>query len=288
MSAIASQSDDLSGVGAADAVMAGVRARGVISVSSAMRDGKSVRDHVREEGSLRIRFPREEAAGLNAVVVNTGGGMTGGDVFSISATAGEDSTLTVTTSAAEKFYRSLGAVADIYVTLKVQRNAVLAWLPQEAILFDGSRVVRRYEVEIDQSAKALLCDINCVGRSAMGETVRDLKLQDQWRIKIGGQLCLADFTRIDGNASDILARPTSAAGASSFASLIYAGPDTSSASQMIGDIISGRDDVTGATGLVNGISITRFVSKDLAALRSAVAACARVIHGEAMPRSWET
>ena len=43
--------------------------------------GVTRRARVREDGSLRVRFPGPPAAELEAVIVNTAGGMAGGDRF---------------------------------------------------------------------------------------------------------------------------------------------------------------------------------------------------------------
>ncbi len=52
-------------------------------------------------------FPRPDTAALTAVLLNTAGGLTGGDRFSVSATAADGSRLTLTTQAAERVYRAL-------------------------------------------------------------------------------------------------------------------------------------------------------------------------------------
>lgn len=290
MYATASRSDGRTGdkEAAAQIEASGVRAHGVIALSSKVRTGKSVRDHVHEEGSLRIRFPQEDAPGLSAVIVNTGGGMTGGDRFSISAAAGPGSILTLTTSAAEKIYRSAGDNAEVTVALHAAARSSLAWLPQEAILFDGARIRRSYDIALASDASLLLCDINCIGRAAMGETVSDLKLQDQWRISIAGQLCFADFTRIDGNASNILARPAVAGGARCFATLIYVGPDPHGACEIIRSSVTGAAGIDAGSGLFNGICISRFVAAELSALRGALSRAAQALYGSSMPRSWAT
>ena len=61
-----------------------------------------------KSGSLRVRFPHCDGAGLDAVIVNTGGGMTGGDRFDLGIKVGAGADVSVTTAAAEKIYRSLG------------------------------------------------------------------------------------------------------------------------------------------------------------------------------------
>ena len=65
-----------------------------------------------------------------AVLLTTSGGLTGGDrlAFSVSADAGASAA--VTTAAAEKIYRSLGADADVEIALDVADGAWLEWLPQ--------------------------------------------------------------------------------------------------------------------------------------------------------------
>ncbi len=69
-----------------------------------------------KSGSLRVRFPNAHGrAALDAVIVNTAGGMTGGDRFGIDIDVGAGANLTVTTAAAEKIYRSLGPDTEIGV-----------------------------------------------------------------------------------------------------------------------------------------------------------------------------
>ena len=90
-------------------IFAGNRAIGRIALSVAAGAGGSRRERVHEAGALRVRFPNGTNGGtLEAVIVNTAGGMTGGDRFDIDITVGAGARLTVTTAAAEKIYRSLG------------------------------------------------------------------------------------------------------------------------------------------------------------------------------------
>ena len=68
------------------------RAHGCIALSVAAERDRTVRRRVHESGSLRVRFPNSEK-NLEAVIVNTGGGMTGGDRFSVSIALEEGATL---------------------------------------------------------------------------------------------------------------------------------------------------------------------------------------------------
>src|SRR5262245_63391564 len=122
------------------------RARGEIALSVASSGGVTRRLHVGEAGSLRVRFPGPRAADLQAVVVNTAGGIAGGDRLAVEIAVGETARLAVTTAAAEKIYRSLGPDAAVDLSLAVAAGSTLLWLPQETIVFDEARLRRTIDV----------------------------------------------------------------------------------------------------------------------------------------------
>ena len=65
---------------------------------------------VDEAGSYRIRFPNLSGLEAEAVILNTAGGVAGGDDFSISIAGRSGARLAVTTAAAEKVYRAIDAL----------------------------------------------------------------------------------------------------------------------------------------------------------------------------------
>src|SRR5579864_6351092 len=130
------------------ALFAANRARGAVRFDVADIDGVTRRRELHEAGSLRVRFPSPEDDGLSAVLVNTAGGIAGGDRFDIDIASTGDARLTVTTAAAEKIYRAEGPAAELNVTLKAEGRSHLAWLPQETILFDRARIRRCIDVEL--------------------------------------------------------------------------------------------------------------------------------------------
>ena len=89
------------------------------------------------------RTPRRE---LEAVIVNTAGGIAGGDRFDLDIAVGAGrARSSVTTAAAEKVYRSLGPDArDRRASSRSAPARTLAWLPQETILFDRARLARTH------------------------------------------------------------------------------------------------------------------------------------------------
>ena len=73
---------------------------------------------------------------MEAVILNTSGGMTDGDILNIDIEA-EDCALVMTTQSAERVYRSGGTrSAKIKINLSVSNTADLHWLPQETIVFN--------------------------------------------------------------------------------------------------------------------------------------------------------
>ncbi len=100
--------------------------------------------------------------------------------------------LTLTTAAAEKVYRAPGLAAQLNIGLKVAAGAHLSWLPQETILFDRARVQRRFDLELDDAASLLLCEIVVFGRTAMGERMEQGEFVDRWRLRRGGKLVFAE------------------------------------------------------------------------------------------------
>ena len=96
--------------------------------------------------------------------------------------------LVLTTTAAEKIYRSDGPVSRIANTLTLGEGAGLAWLPQETILFDRARVRRRFEADLADGAALIAAEVVAFGRAARGERIVDGLFADSWRIRRGGRL----------------------------------------------------------------------------------------------------
>ena len=70
-------------------IFAANRAVGRVALAVAAVAGESRRARVHEAGSLRVRFPNGTSrAALDAVIVNTAGGMTGGYCFDIDMSVG--------------------------------------------------------------------------------------------------------------------------------------------------------------------------------------------------------
>ena len=84
-----------------------------------------------QRAPIRIMFPSTTDGPLEeAVLVNTAGGIAGGDRLETGVTALGNASIAVTSQAAEKVYRALDEPARIMTRLKACEVAKLAWLPQ--------------------------------------------------------------------------------------------------------------------------------------------------------------
>ena len=267
----------------AGAIFAANRATGHIALCVAASAGRTRRTRVHEDGSLRVRFPNATGEALEAVIVNTGGGMTGGDRFAVEIALGDGARLIAGTAAAEKIYRSTGPDAEMDVRLELGEGARLAWLPQETILFDRARLSRRIEAELAGDASLLLAEAVVLGRSAMGEGVHDGFFADRWRVRRAGKLVFADGVRLDGAIAQKLGAPAATAGDVAIATVLVA-PAGEAALAAVRAL---QAQFAGEVGISawGGLALARFCAKDGAALRHDLIAVLAAL-GQPVPRLW--
>jgi urease accessory protein len=278
-------SDVLADASVQDEIFAGNRAVGRIALTVAASDRVSRRSRVHEAGSLRVRFPNGASnETLDAVIVNTAGGMAGGDRFGIDVAVDAGARLTVTTAAAEKVYRSHGPDTELDLRLEVGADAALAWLPQETILFDRVRLRRTIEVKLDPAARLVLAEAIMFGRAAMGETVRDGHVLDRWRVRVGNALAFAETVRLDDAVAARLAANAVAADGVAIATVLKFPADEAAvaAVRVIADTAAGEVGVSAWNGLV----VARLVARDGTSLRRDLARVVTALGERQLPRLW--
>lgn len=268
------------GTGAAVAQMQ--RARGEGRVETQLLDGRTRLHALFQEGAAKILLPNTHDASLQAVLINTAGGLCGGDDIRWTATAAPDARLVLTTQACERVYRSTGHDARITTRLKVGAGARLDWLPQETILYEDGRLDRT--LDVDLAADATFCAIEAIvlGREAMGEDARGARLRDRWTIRRDGRLIHAEATRL---SADPLERDGLSLldGARAFATILYVGRDAERKLAPVRQTLSGR---SGAS-LIGERLIVRIIADSGLALRRIIApTIAELSSAGALPRLW--
>ncbi|MBR0655616.1 urease accessory protein UreD [Plastoroseomonas arctica] len=190
----------------------------------ALREGRTTLRNLHQVSPLRALFPtpeRDEA--LTLALVNTGGGLAGGDHLRIMIEAEVGARATISAPAAEKIYRSLGPPSRIDCALQLGAGAVMEWIPQETILFDGARLQRRISADLAAGARLLAAETLVFGRAARGEAFTRGALRDSWRIRRDGVLVWADGVAVDPPRA--LGNRFGFAGAESLATLLFCGDE---------------------------------------------------------------
>ena len=225
---------------------------------------------VYQRSPIRVLFPRTAGTQVQeAVLVNTSGGIAGGDRLESSVTAMDNASIAVTTQAAEKVYRAINESAHITTTLKACDAAKLAWLPQETIVFNRARVCRRTEIEVSSGSELLALEWLVLGRAAHGEKVSSGDITDSWRVRKAGRLVWADSFRATDDVLPHLSRKALLSDCTAVATLLYFGPDPKERLQFMRDLAPSLECQSAAT-LVGGLMVVRFAAKVSCDLRAAL------------------
>jgi urease accessory protein len=239
----------------------------------------------------RVLLPRRPKGKVEAVLLNTAGGVTDGDQLEYAIAVRHGAQVTATTQAAEKVYRSRGADSHVQCRLALSDGAFLEWLPQETILFDGGALARQTHVEMDGGSRLLAMDWLLLGRLASGERLNHAAVRDRWRLRRDGRLIWADDFRLQGGIESLRARPSLLAGARALATLVYAATDAGDYLAMAKRLLQKARGRAGASERP-GLLICRFLAPDGLALRQDVEAFLlpfrAAIHGRPcpLPRVW--
>jgi urease accessory protein len=266
------------------------RSVGKVGLKVFRRDGIDAVADLHQAGCGRILFPHQvEGAPLEAVVVNTGGGLTGGDRFDVAVTAAASARAVVTTQACEKVYRSGEGPAQVSARIVVDAGATLVWMPQETILFERSALHRSLEARVASDATFLAAEAVVLGRAAMGERLEQACFRDSWRIRRGGQLVLAEETAVKpgvweaARSAKALLGPETAA----FATLVLVAPHAPQLLEPARGLLQSHG-IDGGVSVVDALLVARLVTGPGLALRQAMIPLLELLSGTRLPRVWVT
>jgi urease accessory protein len=201
-----------------------------------------------------------------AVIINSSGGIAGGDRLEIEVVALNHASVAVTTQAAEKIYRALDRPARVATKLKACGTAKLAWLPQETIVFNQARIRRQTEIDLCSGAELIALEWLVLGRAARGEEVVSGHISDSWRIKRDGHLIWADGFRVSDEVFAQLHRKALLSDWKAVGTLIYFGPSLETRLGILREIAASLDCRCAAT-VVGAIIIVRVAAAASSDLR---------------------
>ena len=240
-----------------------------------------------QSGSAKLMLPKTYSDMMEAVILNTSGGMTGGDILNIDVEA-EDCALLITTQTAERVYRSGGTrPAKIKINLSVSDTADLHWLPQETIVFNDSKFERTLTVKLSSCSNCLVAETIVLGREAMGEKICDCHFIDNWRVFRDGHLFHAESLRLSDEVEKIIAAPAGGNGARLLSTILYIGDNFEQVADRVSALIK-QNSSNCAVSYWNDRLIIRLISAHSASARKDIENLLLTIREHPLPRVWQT
>ena len=240
-----------------------------------------------QSGSAKLMLPNTHSVMMEAVIVNTSGGMTDGDTLNIDVKT-EDCALVMTTQTAERVYRSGGTTpAKVNINLSISDTADLHWLPQETIVFNDSKFDRTLTINLSSCSNCLIAETIVLGREAMGENICDCKLTDNWRVFRDGKLFHAESLRLSDEVSKIIAAPAGGNGARLLSTILYVGDNLEQVADRVARLIK-QISSNCAWSCWDDRLVIRLVSVHSASARKDIERLLLAIRQQPLPRVWQT
>ena len=265
-----------------------------LALGFAARGAGTVLARRRHQGPLVVQKPLypEGPRVCHAILVHPPSGMAGGDTIAVEVAAGGHAHALITTPGAAKWYRSNGPVARQSVRIDLADAAVLEWLPQEAIVYDGAIASASASVHLAPLATFVGFDVLCFGRTASGERFRSGTFRVGTRIERAGELLWLERGEVAGGSA-LLASPVALDGQPVVATLLAASPRAGA------DLVAACRDVRSAAGrsavtLLPGLIVARWLGPACEPAKAWLAdlwACLRPAlagRAAAIPRIWNT
>jgi urease accessory protein len=259
------------------------RSHGAAHVALVRRSGRTRLSRLAQRGSAKA-IVLDSAERPEVVFLNTSGGLTGGDRLEFALDLGAGCRAVATTQTAERAYRATDGEARVHVRHAVHPGAHLDWLPQETILYESSALSRRSEIALHGDASCLVLEAVVLGRAAMGEHPRDLRLSDHRAITRDGRPVLIEPLLLDRDA--LASGPAVLGGARAFASiaLVRAGAEDAVAAAREA---LGEPGVSGAASGFDGKLVVRLMAGDGWPLKRQIVRLLRRLRPLPLPRVWQ-
>jgi urease accessory protein len=267
-----------------------------LSMGLERRGERTVVARLGHEGPLRLQraFYPDTAGHPHLYLLHPPGGLVPGDSLDIACDLGPAAAALVTTPASAKVYDT-GARAleqSQRTTLGLSEGAILEWLPQDSIVFNGARFRSHTLIDASPDARFAVWDIVTLGRAAGAQPFLNGDVVQALTIRRGGRLCFNERIRLDAS-SPLRHAPWGWMGQNVWGTCVFSlVPDEAlrEAARELAAQQPGRASVT----VVRGLTVGRYLGQEAsAALRwfSALWALLRpalVGRPACVPRVWAT
>jgi urease accessory protein len=246
------------------------RASGESRVAFAVRDGETRLADLYQRDPCRVLFPDPEPGEPPQAVRMT-------------VEVGPGGHAVAATQAAEKIYRAASGndPCRIDVAIAVAAGATLDWLPQETIVFQGSRLKRRTIADVAPAAALLGCEMVVLGRAASGERFASGLLLDSWTVRRAGRLLWTDTLRIEGETHG----GAGFGAANALATIIGVWDAPQPLFDKARALLTDTGDVRAGVTVVNGVMVARLLG-EATAVRAATIRFLTAFRARRLPRVW--
>ena len=238
-----------------------------------------------QSGCAKLMLPKTYGEMIEAVMLNTAGGITGGDRLIVKIHV-ENGAVVATTQTAERLYRSITEPAKIEIMLRADKAATLHWLPQETIIFDGAELDRTIRLDMSADCNCLLAETIVMGREAMGENICDCHFTDNWRLYREGQLFHAESLRLTDRVAEIMADPAGGNGARLLSTILYVGCDAVRMAGLLTPVVETCSSKC-AMSCWNDRLVIRLMSLRPRFARADIKRLVCALSGQPLPRVWQ-
>ncbi len=269
--------------------------RADLKLDFARSSGKSLMLRQERRGPLFVQKPfyPEGPATCHTYILHPPGGVVGGDRLYLEASLGAGSQVLITTPAAGKFYRSAGPAAAQINCLNIGSDALLEWLPQETIVYNGADAGMRTTVRLAPGARFIGWEMLCLGLPACGRPFAEGRLHQRLEIWQEDRPLLLEPLRIASGDTLRTAR-WGLAGRPVVGTMVATAEDPRVVADIRRQATAAADDGLFAVTRMRGLIVCRFLGEDVYAglklfrqawevLRPAVKGC-----DACAPRIWAT
>ena len=265
-----------------------------IALEFGVRAGRTALVRRKRCGPLAVQRPFHPGDGVcHLYLLHPPGGVAGGDTLDVDVLARTGAAALVTTPAATKAYRTLGAPSAMRQTLVVEGNASLEWLPQETILFGGSACRTLTEVRLAKGARFAGWEVFALGREHSGDHYTHGSFRQQVQLHVAGALCVRELQDFAAGDPALVAR-WGLASRRAFGTLYAAPADEDVLARARHALGEPPDGVHAGATLLDGVLAVRAVGTAAADVRTALTRAwsgvrPLVIGAEpTLPRIWAT
>jgi urease accessory protein len=135
-----------------------------------------------------------------SLILHTAGGIVGGDRLNQEITLHPQAEASLTTVSASKLYRSSGPQSQQTLTMSLDRDAYLEYIPRESIVFDGAKFQQQLRVNLGENAVWLGWELLRFGRTARGERFNSGDWRSQTEVYRNGVPLWIDRQQLAGGS----------------------------------------------------------------------------------------